>query len=172
LSIAAEIIAGHNGKIYVDSIAEKGSIFMVQLPAAGEKPDNRKSNDSQNDKFKYKVLLVDDENAVGDTLAEMLRGEGCEVIMVNNPKEALVNFIKNDCDVVLTDLSMPDINGYELARKIKSMRKDIPVILITGWDQKSQDVNQDIIDGVIQKPFNIDQIRQEFNKVLENNGRS
>lgn len=172
LSISAEIIANHQGKIYVDSIPQKGSIFMIELPAADEEPVSAPPQSPPSEDFVCKVLLVDDENAVGETLAEMLREEGYEVITVNDAREAVMKFVKSDCDLVLTDLSMPGINGYELAKRIKSLKKNVPVILITGWNQERDNIKDknEIIDGLIEKPFNLNQIKQEFRKVLKGNG--
>ncbi len=171
LSIAAETIKNHGGNIYVDSIPRKGSIFMIELPAQHKKPISQKVNSQSYDNFSCKVLLVDDEDVVGETLAEMLRGEGCEVVTINDAKDAVMKFVKSNCDLVLTDLSMPGINGYELAKRIKSVKKDIPIILITGWNQEHQNVDQknEIFDGVIEKPFNLTQIKDEFHKVLKKN---
>jgi signal transduction histidine kinase/CheY-like chemotaxis protein len=170
LSIAAEIIAGHKGKIYVDSIPGKGSIFMVEFPAAEGKPENNRKPDSIGD-LNCRVLLVDDENAVGDTLADMLREEGCQVNTCRNASEALEKFKSSPCDLVLTDLSMPGLNGMDLAKKVKEIRKNIPVIMITGWHQSDAEVQKvnGYIDGFIEKPFNIKQIRRAFQKVLNLN---
>jgi signal transduction histidine kinase len=168
LSIAAEIVAAHKGKIYVDTIPNKGSIFMVELPAAEGKPTNNLKKDEYS-KLNCRVLLVDDENAVGETLADMLREEGCQVETATNADEALDKFKSSPCELLLTDLSMPGLNGLELAKKIKEIKKDLPVIMITGWNQmdtEAQKVNG-YIDGFIEKPFNIKQIRQAFQKVLK-----
>jgi nitrogen-specific signal transduction histidine kinase/ActR/RegA family two-component response regulator len=172
LSIAAEIISKHQGKIYVDSILKKGSIFMVEIPAANDKPIESNYQKSVLGDLSCKVLLVDDENAVGETLAEMLKEEGCDVTMMNNALDALKNFNHNACDIVLTDLSMPGVNGLELARKIKALRQEVPVIMITGWQKSEKDIEKHngYIDGFIEKPFNIKQIREEFKKVLKPNG--
>ncbi len=172
LSIAAEIIAKHNGKIYVDSIPNKGSIFMIELPAVKE--DGLLSSESRTvvTDFMYKVLLVDDEGVVRETLAEMLEDEGCEVTMATSAEDAILKFQKYQCDVVLTDLSMPGLNGYELARRVKSLDANIPVFLITGWnqlDRKFMESNK-VIDGVIEKPFQMDQIRKQITKVMSKNG--
>ncbi len=173
LSIAADIIAEHRGKIYVDSIPNKGSIFMIELPAVKEKPLNDKAGFKFRDGINCRVLLVDDENVVGETLAEMLREEGCEVTMVNNPTQALTNFKNTPCDVVLTDLSMPGINGFELAKRVKEVRSDVPVILITGWNQNDRNIVKPngLIDEIIEKPFNIKQIREAFHNILKKNGQ-
>jgi len=173
LSIAAEIISKHQGKIYVDSIPNKGSIFMVEIPAAEEKPENNNHKQMSLGELNCRVIVVDDESVVGETLAEMLSEEGCEVTMLNNALDALKNFNQKGCDIVLTDLSMPGVNGLELARRIKALREDVPVILITGWQQSEQEreKHNGYIDGFIQKPFNIKQIRNEFKRVLKPNGK-
>lgn len=169
LSIAAEIIARHNGKIYVDSIPKKGSIFMIEIPALkDESIISAKEASSPND-FSYKVLLVDDEGVVRETLAEMLEEEGCEVAMASDAEDAILKFQKYQCDVVLTDLSMPGLNGYELAQRIKSINSRIPVFLITGWnqlDRKFMESNK-VIDGIIEKPFSIEQIRQKIETFMQ-----
>ncbi|MBN2366033.1 MAG: response regulator [Calditrichaeota bacterium] len=174
LSIAADIINMHQGKIYLDSILNKGSIFMVELPAVREKPADNSLEIPQNESIHCSVLLVDDEDVVGETLAEMLRQEGCDVVMVNTAARALEQFKKSPSDIVLTDLSMPGINGFELAKKIKELNRDVPVILITGWNQSDKNLfpNNGIIDASIEKPFNMKQIRQAFRRVLRKNGRT
>ncbi|MEJ2636502.1 MAG: response regulator [Calditrichia bacterium] len=174
LSIATEIISRHNGKIYVDSIPQKGSIFMIELPAVKEECTLHSEKAPSVEAVGYKVLVVDDENVVRETLAEMLEDEGCEVTMAPNAEEAILKFQKYQCEVVLTDLSMPGTNGYELAKRIKAIDSHIPVFLITGWnqlDRKFMEANK-IIDGVIEKPFNMEQIRNQFIRVLSGNGRS
>jgi signal transduction histidine kinase/ActR/RegA family two-component response regulator len=169
LSIAAEIIIQHQGRIYVDSIPQKGSIFMVELPAVIDKPLQNSTRITLDDSMDYKILLVDDEKTVGETLAEMLKEEGCEVQLRSNPLEAAQIIEKWPFDILLTDLSMPGLNGLELAKRVKAIKKEIPVILITGWDQQHKDVLKanGFIDGYIEKPFNIKQIRDEFKRVMK-----
>jgi DNA-binding response OmpR family regulator len=63
---------------------------------------------------------------------------------------------------------MPGLNGLELAKRVKASKKDLPVILISGWDQQHNDVVKanGCIDGYIEKPFNMKQIRDEFRRVM------
>jgi DNA-binding NtrC family response regulator len=145
---------------------------MVEIPAASEKPPDNNHKPIAGGGLSCKVLLVDDESVVGETLSEMLSEEGCQVTMLDNALDALKTFNQHGCDIVLTDLSMPGINGLELARKIKSLRQDVPVIMITGWQQSEQEreKHNGYIDGFIEKPFNIKQIREEFKRVLKPNG--
>lgn len=173
LSIGAEIIDKHQGRIYVDSIPKKGSIFLVELPGVKDEAKDTTETKPIDEDISCHVLLVDDENVVRETLGEMLEDEGCNVTLANSTEDAYVKFQKFGCDIVLTDLSMPGANGLELAKRIKSVRKDIPIVLITGWNQIDPRIleEEDLIAGVIEKPFNLKQIKEQFNAVLKKNGR-
>ena len=176
LSIVAETIKKHHGTVYVDSIPNKGTIFMIELPVANKRVlpfSPQKEMITPTDKF-YKVLLVDDEGIVRETLAEMLEEEGFEVSMAANADEALLKFQKVKPDAVFTDLSMPGINGIELARRIKQLDSRVPVLIITGWNQMDSQMIQSnkFVDGIIQKPFEANRIREELDRILSRNGRS
>lgn len=170
LSIAMEIVQKHKGKIYVDSVPHKGSVFMIELPVCHEAGDAEPAAPEPEffQQLAYKVLLVEDEGVVRETLAEMLEEEGCEVLIAPDSEQALLAFQKFDCDVVFADLSMPGKNGVTLARELKALQKEVPVFIITGWN-KGDDALKDaraIADGIIQKPFNMDQIRLEMVKAI------
>ncbi len=173
LSIANDIVTRHNGKIEVDSVPGRGSIFTVELPMSGDAVLPQTPRPEFYQPLDYKVLLVEDRGEVRETLAEMLEEEGCEVVTAASASEALLKFQKYRCDVVLADLSMPNVNGLELARKLKGLDPAIPVFIITGWNQVDDallNANGDI-DGIIKKPFNIEEIRQEFIQVVGNKTR-
>jgi signal transduction histidine kinase/ActR/RegA family two-component response regulator len=173
LSIAANIIQKHNGKIFVDSILNKGSIFMLELPALDQVPEQQKNSTDLLQNISYKVLLVDDEGIVRETLAEMLEEKGCDVTTASNAEEAILNFKKFQCDLVFTDLSMPGVDGIGLAKKLKRINSEVPVLLITGWskyDNQLIECNNQYIDGIIHKPFNMENVQREIAKVTFGNG--
>lgn len=167
LSIAANLIKQHQGRIYVDSIVEKGSIFMVELPCTQETIPVQKTSATRVIDTNYKILLVDDEGIVRETFAEMLEEKGCEVTLASNAEEALLKFQKYKCDLILTDFNMPGTNGVDLAKEIKKINPNVPVFVITGWNyfKNKLEVNG-IIDGVIQKPFNMNKIMDEIKRVM------
>ncbi len=170
LSIVAETVKKHGGTVYVDSIPNKGTIFMLEFPVANKNVlpfTAKKEIVSSGDKF-YKVLLVDDEGIVRETLAEMLEEEGFEVSMASNAEEALLKFQKVRPDAVFTDLSMPGLNGVELARRIKQMDPHTPVLIVTGWNQLDDHMvkSNQYVDGIIQKPFEAARIRKELDRIL------
>jgi CheY-like chemotaxis protein len=114
------------------------------------------------------VLLVENKGIVRETLAEMLEDEGCEVISASNAHEALLKFQKYACDVVFTDLSMPNMNGVELARRLKKLKSTIPVFIVTGWNKLDDSLANagDVVDGIIRKPFTVERIRHEMLRVI------
>jgi CheY-like chemotaxis protein len=168
LSIAADIVQRHEGKIYMDSIPYKGSIFMVELPTVGEEKLPRPIGPELFQELAYRVLLVENKGIVRETLAEMLEDEGCEVISASNAQEALLKFQKYPCDVVFADLSMPNMNGVELARRLKKLKSSIPIFIVTGWNKLDESLANaaDVVDGIIRKPFTVERIRHEMLRVI------
>lgn len=168
LSIAVDIVKTHNGKIYVDSIPYKGSIFMIELPTIGEEKLPKPAQPEFFQPLAYKVLLVENKGIVRETLAEMLEDEGCEVITASNAYEALLKFQRYPCDVVFADLSMPTMNGVELARRLKKLKSSVPVFIVTGWNKLDDSLTKadDVVDGIILKPFTVERIRHEMLRVI------
>jgi len=105
----------------------------------------------------YKVLVVDDEDYIRESIEIILRTEGFEVFSVNSGFKALEVLQKNNIDVVLTDIKMPEMDGVTLLRKIKE-NYPVEVILITGFpslDTAVESVKFGAYD-YITKPFKVD----------------
>ena len=166
LSIAANLIKQHKGRIYVDSIIDKGSIFMVELPITKKEISVEKNLENTAINTNYKVLLVDDEGIVRETFAEMLEEKGCEVTLASSAEEALQKFQKHKCDLIFTDFNMPGTNGVDLAKELKKINPNALVFVITGWNYFNNNLETNgIIDGIIRKPFNIEKIMDEIERV-------
>lgn len=78
------------------------------------------------------ILVVDDEPEIRYELSRFLKQRGYEVITASNGKEALAEYKKNKPDIIISDYRMPQMNGFELMLKIKSMNKDVKVILMSA----------------------------------------
>ena len=89
-------------------------------------PETRKPGD-------FRILVVDDEEAVCQGLCDLIKRDGYRVKGVGSAREALEILQKTPADLVLTDLMMPEINGWQLLRAIKKHYSDIPVIVFTGY---------------------------------------
>jgi len=95
-----------------------------------------------------KVLVVDDEPLVLDIIAQMLEELGCEVVMTTNPRVAL-DLLAGDerLEILITDINMPEMSGYELAEKARRARKNLGVIVLSGRETEPHGF------PMIRKPF-------------------
>jgi len=110
------------------------------------------------------ILIVDDEEVITEHLANALTGR-CSEISVhvsNSGYGALGILLKQAIDLVITDIAMADMNGFELYQRIKNMYENLPVIMMTGFgydpDHTIIKAKMDGLQDVIFKPFNIDKL--------------
>jgi DNA-binding response OmpR family regulator len=88
----------------------------------------------------------------------VLEADGYRVEIASKGAEGLSMVQRKRYDIVLTDLGMPDINGWEVARAIKSARREIPVLLLTGWADAVDPSAAGLVDGILKKPFGLDEL--------------
>ena len=177
LAVSFGIIRRHGGNIEVESQYGSGTEFRITLPIATIVENGIKVElanpepaaalvdecSSLNDEHAQpRLLVVDDEDFVRDLLQEILEGEDCVVQLAASGSEALEMFRDIQFDAVCTDVGMPGMSGWELAREIRSLNQQIPIAVITGWgeavgsnEQKAAGVN-----WVIAKPFTADRISE------------
>jgi CheY-like chemotaxis protein len=118
---------------------------------------------------KLRILVVDDEPSVGNTIKMLLQFDGHEVEATNSSKKALCMFESGRFDLVFTDFTMPEMNGNQLAAAIKAGAPDQPIVMITahaGTLPPSPDV-----DFVVSKPFRLEHLREAIAKVLPERSR-
>jgi len=128
--------------------------------------------DSDNDMLptgNENVLVVDDEPALVTLLQIQLKRLGYDVTCSVKPEQALELFRQDPqgFDLVITDLTMPQMTGFELAAELISIRPDLPVILCSGKSQIVSDVTGAEIKLVIQKPVTRSQMAQAIRTVLD-----
>ena len=116
------------------------------------------------DVSKLRILVVDDEPAVGDTVKMLLKIDGHEVETTNSSQEALGLFESGRFDLVFTDYAMPGMNGNQLASAIKADAPDQPVIMITGHAGTLP--LSPSVDFIIGKPFRLEHLREAIAKVM------
>jgi two-component system response regulator VanR len=105
-------------------------------------------------------LLIEDEEDVRHLLRDILIDAGHNVEMASDGSEGIEIFKKKKFDLVFTDLGMPVMSGWEVAEKVKSINRKVPIALITGWNVSldSSEMNDSGINLVIHKPFKMEQI--------------
>lgn len=117
-----------------------------------------------------RVLVADDEDAIRETLYEVLRKQGCEVDTARDGMQATSLLSRNRYDLVLADIRMPHKNGYEVFAAAKDSNDETAVILITGfgYDPNHSIVRarQEGLSAVLFKPFKVDQLLEEVRQAL------
>ncbi len=172
LSVVHGIIASHRGAITVSSEPGVGSTFTVYIP---EYEEGRKSQDTGGDAAvpggKERVLFVDDEEVLAEMGAEILTDLGYDVVSETRSRDALDLLRRNPSsfDLVITDMTMPDITGIELAEEILSVRADMPIVLCTGFSHlvDGEAAKKAGIRAFAMKPLTKREIAQTIRKALD-----
>ena len=118
---------------------------------------------------RFSILFVDDEIAIAEVIRKMLERSGYTVTCVNGGKAALEIFQKypDRFDLIITDYEMPDIKGNELSIKVKTIRKDIPIILLTGYTHLDVSMLEEWgISAILFKPFELSEIQILISKMI------
>ncbi|NNE43224.1 MAG: response regulator, partial [Gemmatimonadetes bacterium] len=144
MSIVFGIITRHGGTVAVDTAPGEGTTLQVLLPPAASAepaPDSAEAPETPgaagpggvDPERTGRILLVDDETDVLETLLEALEAGGHTPTGAASGEEALERFDPGDFDLVITDLNMPGMSGTELLEQLKTRRPDIPVGILSGW---------------------------------------
>ncbi len=138
LSVVHGIIDDYHGKIMVESALGMGSMFTLYLPAIDYEEIDVSVEESIVPAGREKILFVDDEELLTDLGKHMLGELGYIVEAHTDSVEALRIFEKepHSFDLIITDMTMPNLTGEDLAKKILHIRPDLPIILCTGYSEK------------------------------------
>ena len=160
LAVVRGIVEQHNGCIIVDSTPGKGTTFNAYFPetVAGEIQPT-KSAEKSLPKGSERILFVDDEEVITETYVELLQSQGYDVTGVSGSLEAVKIFTEDPdkFDLIITDQTMPDMLGTELAEKVLQIKSDMPIILCSGYSAKlnEEDVKKNGIRAFCSKPFGL-----------------
>ena len=165
LAVSYGIMSRHDGSVDVESEVGRGTTFHITLPKVEAEsrpaPEVKDSGElPAPSQLPYRarrlrILVVDDEAPLREILGEMLEREGHEVRLAEGGRQALELFDAESFDAVLTDIGMPGMNGWELARSIRARDGRIPMAVITGWGNAvgTQEQSEAGVNWVVTKPF-------------------
>jgi signal transduction histidine kinase len=155
LSVVWGIVNRHGGTVEVISQPGEGTTFTVRLPVARSLPEPPPGPDHARPARPARILVIDDEAGVREVLRELLGGEGYTVVAASDGPAGLALWETEPVDLVLSDVSMPAMSGWEVAEACHARFPDIPVGLITGWGDRLDpaQLTRHGIRFVVAKPF-------------------
>jgi CheY-like chemotaxis protein/anti-sigma regulatory factor (Ser/Thr protein kinase) len=168
LSMVQGIVRRHGGTIDVASAPGEGTAVTVRLPATMASADPAPPPAALPPlPSSLRVLVIDDVPTIAETLALILRAMGHEAEAVVSGEEGLARIETGGFDLVITDLNMPGMSGWEVASIVKERWPRLPVILITGWEEMVQDEQMvsSGVDLILPKPFTNEQLLRAIAQV-------
>jgi signal transduction histidine kinase len=162
LSITYGIVTRHGGRIVVDSELGRGSAFRLRFPKRSvvEEPEIVEPEPALTPVRPLRCLVVDDDEEVASVLGDMLLANGHEAVVVTKSTEALTQVAGKQFDIVFSDLAMPDLSGWQLARAVKTASPGMPVVLITGFgvELSPEQCHANHVDAVLTKPVELGEL--------------
>ncbi|MCD4744000.1 MAG: cache domain-containing protein, partial [Desulfobacteraceae bacterium] len=173
LSVVHGIILDHDGDVVAESKPGKGAIFHIFLPIA-DKINSIEQHSTSSElipRGRENILLVDDDEQIADMTEQLISRLGYHVVSYTDSQKALEAFKKepDKFDLVITDMTMPNITGTELAVKLLKIKPDIQIILCSGYSELiDKETAQAMgIKAYIAKPIALKEIAQAIRKILD-----
>lgn len=172
LAVVHGIVENHNGHISVDSEAGKGSSFRVFFPMVSEQPGPKsKELMEKHPHGTETILFVDDEESIIGLAKQVLKPLGYNVKTKTRPKEALEMFEADPdkFDLVISDMTMPQMDGVTLTKKLKALRPDVPIIICTGHSSviNEENAKKAGVSAYIMKPMSMSKLATLIREALE-----
>jgi len=170
LASAYGIVKGHGGYIDVESEKRHGSVFSIYIPATEALIQKDPIVSERIEEGDETILLVDDEEMIIDVGGQLLEKLGYTVLEARGGKEAIQIYQENkdNIDMIILDMIMPDIGGSEAYDKIKIIDPEVKVLLSSGYSVEGQatEILEKGCNGFIQKPFNLKSLSRKIREVL------
>src|SRR5689334_6298303 len=167
LSVSYSIMERHEGSISVVSQPGNGTTFTIDLPAAMPETSFDDVSLPDEDIGRLRILVVDDEEPVRETLAEMLVAVNHSVELAGSGQEAVEKLRTGAFDFVFTDLAMPEMDGWETARAVRKEWPNMQIVLVTGYGPTTPPPagEEKLVDAIIGKPFDFAQVSSTLNSL-------
>jgi CheY-like chemotaxis protein len=170
LAVVHGIVTQHGGVISVQSVLGQGASFQVYLPVREAEPLLASPPTVSLSAGQERILFIDDEPALVSMGKAILAHLGYDVVTETSSREALVLFTRQpDCfDLVITDMTMPGMTGERLARELRRIRPDIPIILCSGFGHYLNEAEAEAIGicAFLMKPYMLQDLAETVRTAL------
>jgi PAS domain S-box-containing protein len=169
LSMSYGIIKRFGGEIEVESKVGQGTTFTIILPIGEDEKEEAVEPQPIKKGIKARILVIDDDELVRSVLSRTLAQADHQVTLAEDGEKGVQFFKEGEFDLVLTDLGMPGVSGWEVCRMIKEISPHTPVGMITGWgnERNRSKMEEYGLDFFISKPFDFDQILNVVAETME-----
>ncbi|MEW6347705.1 MAG: PAS domain S-box protein [Thermodesulfobacteriota bacterium] len=166
LATGRKVVGESRGRILADSVEGEGTSFTLLFPLAEAPDEPSEGSPERHTEPRSTILVIDDMEAITDLMKSALTEYGHAVLTALSGEEGIEIFKKNPTDVVICDLGMPGMNGWEVGKEIKEICRDrgtakTPFFILTGWgeqDLEEERITESGVDGVIAKPIEINRL--------------
>jgi signal transduction histidine kinase/ActR/RegA family two-component response regulator len=168
LATANAIAKQHDGGLEIDSTPGRGTTVTIAIPVSPVPPASDRVR-LQAPSRGVNILVVDDDAAIREVIGRSLALRGHRVVTAESGSDALRTFREESpFEVVLCDLGMPEMNGFEVSRALKKIDPKTIVILMTGWGAEldPERFRESGIDRAVDKPFDMEHVLQSINEAL------
>ncbi|MBI5867563.1 MAG: response regulator [candidate division Zixibacteria bacterium] len=169
LTVVRDVIKRLEGKIELESQPGEGTTFRIEFPSVPADGTPAEALAEPEKPIGLRLLLVDDDHTILDVVAEALQDAGHRVDVFDNGGDAVDAITKNTYDVVVTDLGMPEVTGWDVARAAKLHEPRLPVLVISGWGAQYGDdcLGDTGVDAMLAKPFHLQQLRESVERLAK-----
>jgi two-component system cell cycle sensor histidine kinase/response regulator CckA len=166
MSVTYAIMKRHGGKIDVKSEVGKGTTFTLHIPIRKNALQKVVTSEPvrEIETKELRILVVDDEQEICDILCAYFSRKGHMVKVINNGAAAIELSRREDFDLVICDLVMPDVTGYDVVKALNDLAKIPKICIATGWGEKLKPMDEEslTVDFVIKKPFNLSELERKI----------
>jgi signal transduction histidine kinase/CheY-like chemotaxis protein len=173
LAVVHGIVRDHQGEIRVYSEIDWGTVFEIYLPLEERRTEEEREMGEEGALVggNERILFIDDEAVLAHLGKELLEGLGYTVFAETEPLKAIAEFRKDihAYDLVITDKTMPVMNGFDVAREIRGIRADVPIILCSGFQYREdlEKISTLSITHFISKPIRINELCKAIRDSLD-----
>jgi len=168
LSMTYGIVSRHRARIVVETAEGQGSTFRMTFPVGSVTVEEPPAPaEAAPEAGTLRCLVVDDEEAVGSVIGDVLEAVGHRAVVVTSGAAAIERFRAEPFDAVFTDLAMPGVSGWQVAQAVKSTTPAVPVFVVTGFgvELSREERGAHDVDAVYAKPLKIEDVMDAVARV-------